>query len=199
MHGIKDEYTHTNLSWRKSLSILGECCSRKITASKSGAIHHSPRDRVFRLLKVGHLFSSLLRTTFILKTKKHSANKGNNSSQLHTIQSYKLHTCGLSNRKNKTNIPILKKKRKESSLADRPNIGEVFVLSLPRRRPRRHLLLPAPGLFGGRAAPAPPSSLPPSLPAPVPPPRRPARPSCFLPSPPQPSFLHLPPSARAAE
>jgi hypothetical protein len=62
-----DDYAHTNLSWRKSLSRLGECCSRKITASKSAVIHHSPRDMVFRLLKVGHLFSSLLITTFILQ------------------------------------------------------------------------------------------------------------------------------------
>ena len=59
--------THTILSWRKSFCILGECCSKKISVSKSAAIHHSPRDRVFRLPKLGHISSSLLRTTYTHK------------------------------------------------------------------------------------------------------------------------------------
>ena len=61
--------THTILSWRKSFCILGECCSKKINASKSAVIHHSPRDKVFRLPKVGHVLSSLLRTTYTLHIK----------------------------------------------------------------------------------------------------------------------------------
>ena len=60
--------------------------SKKINASKSAAIHHSPRDRVFRLLKVGHLLNSLVRTTFIMQTKEYSAKNGSNSNQLLTVK-----------------------------------------------------------------------------------------------------------------
>jgi hypothetical protein len=56
---------HTSLSSRKSFSKLGECCRKKTSGSKSAAIDHSPRDKVFRLLKLGQLFSSLVRITFI--------------------------------------------------------------------------------------------------------------------------------------
>jgi hypothetical protein len=52
---VKD---HTNLSSRKSLSKLGECCSKNTSASKPASIDHSPRDNVFRMLKLGHFFSS---------------------------------------------------------------------------------------------------------------------------------------------
>jgi hypothetical protein len=44
---------------------LGECCRKNTNASKSAPIHHSPRDKVFRLLKLGQLFNYLVRMTFI--------------------------------------------------------------------------------------------------------------------------------------
>jgi hypothetical protein len=70
-------------------------------------MHHSPRDRVFRLLKVGHLSNSLLRTTFILHTKEYLAKNGSNSNN---FRLYKVHISVLFNRKNKTNITIPKNK-----------------------------------------------------------------------------------------
>jgi hypothetical protein len=57
-------YCHTSLSSRKSVSKLGECCRKDTNALKSAPTHHSPRDKVFRLLKNGQLFSSLIRITF---------------------------------------------------------------------------------------------------------------------------------------
>lgn len=44
---------------------LGECCRKETNRPKSAAIHQSPRDNVFRLVKIGHILGSLFRITYI--------------------------------------------------------------------------------------------------------------------------------------